>query len=191
MENSPEHLAKDRDISFTALFAAAMSALYVVLYRVSDFFAGNETVGGVASVIFFPAFVRLRGFLVIRWWIVPALFFAGMFCVDLGLGLEARIFVSLAIAFGAPTGIYLVACATNLSPKLDGLNAMQLLWLSLGSAGGNALFYNAAVAIARPYQSGENFVLEIFLGDALGTWFMILMIKWLLTLAGRFPAGPA
>lgn len=186
MEKSPERPLKADDIWFAALFAAMMSALYVIMYRLSDFLVGNEAVGGVASVIFLPAFVRLLGFLVIRWWIVPGLFVAGLFCVDLGLSLESRIFVSLAIAFGAPVGIYLVARATNLSWRLAGLNAMQLLWLSLGSASGNALFYNTAVATVRPHQSGENFALEIFLGDALGTWIMILIVKWLLTLAGRF-----
>lgn len=188
MENSPERQIKNDDIWFAMLFAAAMSALYIILYRLSDLLAGNGSVGEVASVIFLPAFVRLLGFLVIRWWIVPALFVAGLFCVDLGLGIQGRVVVSTAIAFGGPVGIYLVARATGLSPMLSGLNAMQLLWLSLGCAAGNALFYNAALMIVRLNQSQENFALEIFLGDAIGTWAMILIVKWLLTLSGRFRA---
>lgn len=186
MENSPERQLKADDIWFAVLFATAMSALYVILYRLSDVLSGNEEIGGVASVIFLPAFVRLFGFLVIRWWIIPALFVAGLLCVDLGLGVKARIVVSMAIALGAPVGIYLAARAMRLSPRLAGLNAMQLLWLSLGCAAGNALFYNAALAMVRPDHSAENFALEIFWGDALGTWVVILMVKWLLTLSGRF-----
>lgn len=188
MENLPERQLEADDICFAVLFATAMAALYVALYHLSDLLAGNEAIGGVASVIFIPAFVRLLGFLVIRWWIVPALFVAGLFCVDLGLGFQARIVVSMAIALGAPVGIYLAALAMRLSSRLAGLNAMQLLWLSLGCAVGNALFYNAAVAMVRPDHSGENFALEIFLGDALGTWVMVLLVKWLLTLSGRFRA---
>lgn len=104
----------------------------------------------------------------------------------MGLGMEARIVVSMAIALGAPVGIYLAARAMRLSPRLAGLSAMQLLWLSLGCAAGNALLYNAAVAMVGPYHRAENFALEIFPGDALGTWAMILLVKWLLTLSGRF-----
>lgn len=186
MENSYERQLKADDIRFSVSFAAAMSVLYVILYHLSDLLAGNEAVGGVASVIFLPAFVRLFGFLVIRWWIVPALFVAGLFCVDLGLNIQARVVVSTAIAFGGAVGIYVVARATRLSPMLSGLNAMQLLWLSLGCAVGNALFYNAALMIVRLNQNQGNFAFEIFLGDAIGTWVMILLVKWLLTLSGRF-----
>lgn len=170
---------------FEVLFAFAMAALYVALYRLSDVLAGNEAIGGIASLIFLPAFVRLLGFLVIGWWITPALFVAGLFCVDLGLGLESRAVVAAAIAVGAPIGISLVSRFVALDTRLFGLTATKLLVLSFASALGNALFYKTSVMLVRGDPLDPAVMLFILAGDTLGAWAVIVTIKWLLTLVAR------
>lgn len=163
-----------------------MAGLYIALYRLSEALSGNEAFGGVASLFFLPAFVRLIGFMVIGWAIAPALFVAALFCVDLGLGLEGRVVVSAGLAVGAPLGMWLVSKVVALDAHLFGLNALQLLWLSIGSALGNALFYKMGVVLVRGDAMDPAIWASILAGDILGTWGVMIVGKWLLTSFGRF-----
>lgn len=168
--------------AFKAGIAAILVALYVGLFHVSGMLAGNEAFGGVASIFFLPAFVRLLGFLVIGYWAIPALFLAALPCVDLGLNIADRAIVAAFLATGAPLGIALAAQLCKLRPSLSNLTPLRLLWLSIGSSLGNAIFYHLGLNIVG---HGAAAHLATFIGDAAGTWAVIYAIKAALTLRGH------
>lgn len=171
---------------FTAQFAAFIFALYVSLYYLTGKLVSNEVPLAVASFLFLPAFARLLGVLVIGLWSIPALFIAGLVCVDLGLGWGGKIVVSAFIATGAPLGIKIASALQGLEPTLSNLTTNRLLGLSLASSLGNMIFYNLSMALVGV----GNFNLAInsttFIGDALGTWAVISIIKIGLTAYGRW-----
>jgi hypothetical protein len=65
-----------------ALISVALSVLYIALYYLSDWLVGNEAVGGVASIFFLPAFVRLLGFLLVGYWVSVVRTFGTDGCVN-------------------------------------------------------------------------------------------------------------
>lgn len=103
-----------------AIFSVIFTFLYVALYYLSDWMVGNQALGGIASLIFLPAFIRLLGFLVIDYWIIPALFVAGLFCVDLGLGLSGKVVVSAFLSVGGP-----FVCASRLMCAAEQLRKLR------------------------------------------------------------------
>jgi hypothetical protein len=160
-----------------ALISAALAVLYIALYYLSGWMVGNEALGGIASIMFLPAFVRLLGFLLVGYWVVPALFVAGLFCVDLGLGIEGKVVVSAAIAVGGPLGVFLASRLIGLKPSLSNLTPLRLLLLSAGCSLGNSITYHfslEALGIADHSSLGH---LYVFLGDMIGTWFIMYLIK--------------
>lgn len=160
-----------------ALVSVALSALYVALYYLSDWMVGNEALGGVASIFFLPAFVRLFGFLLVGYWVIPALFVAGLFCVDLGLGMAGKVTVSAAIAIGGPFGVFVVSRLAGLKPSLLNLTPWRLLLLSAGCSLGNSIAYHFSLEILGVAEHSTTGHLYIFLGDMIGTWFVIYCIK--------------
>ena len=172
-------------ITKTAALAAVFTALYVCLYRLSGIISGNEAFGGFASLFFLPAFVRLLAFLIIGYWSIPALFVAALFCVDLGLGPDGRIVVSAFLAVGAPLGIAVAMQMVELDLSLSNLTPSRLLWLSMGSALGNAVAYQTGLSIVGFETHGLLERAVTFIGDTAGTWTIIYILKASLTIIGR------
>lgn len=167
------------------LSGTLFAALYVVLYHLSDLISGNLAFGGIASLFFLPAFVRLLAFLIIGYWSIPFLFVAAMLCVDLGLTLEGKIVLSTFLAIGAPLGIAAASRALDLDHSLANLTSRKLLLLSAGSAFGNAIAYNTALALLG--LKAQTFLSHAitFIGDVAGTWALIYLVKASLTLTAR------
>lgn len=164
---------------------AALAALYVLLYRLSDQIAGNEALGFAASIFFLPAFVRLLGFLIAGFQIIPALFGAALLCVDLGLGFSDRFTVSAFLAIGGPCGAYLASRWCGLTPDLVNLTPLRLLAVSVGCAAGNAISYELGLTVVGLAGGGYGRIITILAGDALGTWAIIYVLKFALNLMGR------
>lgn len=174
--------------SFNIAAAAAISAAYIALFYISDFLISRqELVGTVASLYFLPAFVRLLGYLIIGYWVIPALFLAALFCVDLGLDLEARLAISAFLAIGGPLGVAIAGWLCNLKPTVSNLSPARLLILSLGCAAGNSIFYNYGLEVVGHGGAGVNAKAAIFVGDLVGTWVVIYLIKAALATVRRSP----
>ena len=171
---------------FKLQFAAFIVALYVSLYYLTGKLVSNNLPVSVASLLFLPAFARLLGVLVIGLWSIPALFIAGLVCVDLGLGWDGRIVVSAFIATGAPLAIKIASSVQRLEPTLSNLTPARLLWLSLASSLGNMVFYNLSMALVAVGDFNLAVIGTTFIGDALGTWTVISVIKLGLTAYGRW-----
>jgi len=158
--------------------ALLLAALYVVLYRASEALISQEIVGGVASLVFLPAAVRLLGFLLVDFWIIPALFLAALVCVDLNLGWPDRIVVSAFLALGGPLGTAAVAALSGLKPSLSNLTPRHLLALSVGCSLGSALAYNLSLTLVGIENLGLRVQTATFIGDTIGTWLAIYAIKF-------------
>ena len=170
---------------YNAIFSVALTFLYVAFYYLSDWMLGNEALGGIAGLIFLPAFIRLFGFLVIRYWIIPALFVAGLFCVDLGLSLYGKLLVSAFLAVGGPFGVFIVSRLCKLQPTLSNLTPLNLLWLSAGCSLGNAIFYHFGLEAAGYDDRTPLAHLYIFIGDMIGTWAVVYSIKFAMDMAPK------
>lgn len=168
----------------------ALGLTYIALYHLSDVFASVQGVEGVASVFFLPAFIRLLGFLIIGYWIIPTLFCASVFlsvtgAYDLGPGLAPEMIVAAFTAVGGPFGVFLASRIENLQPSLSNLTPLRLLGLSIGCSAGNAVFhYFAWLVIGDPTFSVVRYF-TFFFGDFVGTWAIIYLIKTALTLYSR------
>lgn len=157
---------------------------YVLLYQLNSILMGTEAFGGIASLIFLPAFVRLLGFLFLGLWAIVPLFFAALICVDLGLGFYEQIFVSLALSCGSIFALLGASRLIKVSPKLDNLNGSSLLILSLASALANAIAYHIALFSISNRALSELTLTATVIGDTLGTWIIIYGLKSILTLGG-------
>lgn len=162
---------------YSAMFCVALTCLYVALYYLSDWMAGNEALGGVAGLFFLPAFVRLLGFLVVEFWVIPALFVAGLFCVDLGLGFAGKAVVSSFIAVGGPFGIFVVSRLCKLKPSLSNLTPLHLLWLSAGCSLGSSIFYHFGLDAVGVGEHALRDHFYVVIGDMVGMWIVIYAIK--------------
>lgn len=168
----------------------ALALLYVALYHLADVMAGSQSVGGVASLFFLPAFVRLLGFLIVGLWIIPALFLAGLYLVftgayDLGPGNAAEIGMTAFTAVGGPLGVYIASQIGRLDPSLSNLTPLRLLGLSFGCCAGNAIFHHWALLTAGIKSSPAVTDLAVFVGDMIGTWTIIYLIKTGLTIYSK------
>lgn len=151
--------------------------LYIVLFQISDISFANVGKYDFINLLFLPAFIRLLGFLVIGFWIIPTLFFAALFCVDLGLGITAKVIVSIFLAIGGPLGTASVAHWLKLKPSLHNLSPLKLLQLSLGCAVGNALFYQLGLHIVGYAVATPSAAFSIVAGDVIGMWTAIYLLK--------------
>lgn len=165
--------------------SAALCLVYIGLYYLTEATIGAMAVGGVASFFFPAAFVRLFGFLIVGFWIVPALFIAALVCVDLGLPLESRVVVAAFLAVGGPFGTYMTSRLCQLDMDLANLTPQRLLVLSIGCSLGNTVFYHLGLLAVGLPQHGLMTHLATFAGDTIGTWAIIYLIKTGLTIYGR------
>lgn len=168
-----------------AIISLTVCVLYVLLYRANVLLVGSESFGGIAALIFLPAFIRLLGFLLIRFWTVPPLFVAAWFCIDLGLDPASQFVVALALAVGAPVAIDQMCRAIELQPSLGNLSGRKLLALSAASAVGSSLAYHLALVLVGVEFDLDRTLLATIVGDALGTWAIIYVLKFAMTVAGR------
>lgn len=174
------------ELQFKIKFAAFIVVLYVALCYLTGLLAGENLPVALASLLFLPAFARLLGFLVIGYWSIPALFIAELFCIDLGLGLSDRVLVSAFTATGAPLAIATASRLLQLQPGLANLTAIRLLWLSLASSFGNMIFYSTSLTLAGLEFFHPQVLAATFIGDTLGTWAIIYVIKLGMTFWSRW-----
>lgn len=169
---------------------AALGLLYIVLYYAAGMVSAAQHVGGLASLFFLPAFIRLLGYLLVGYQIVPTLFGAGLVLIangayDLGPGYAGELVVTAFTAVGGPFGVFLASWLGRLRPDLGNLTPLRLLALSIGCSAGNSLFHALALFwIGHPLGSVQ-LMLAVFAGDLIGTWVIIYLIKTGLTLYGR------
>lgn len=134
-----------------------------------------------------PAFLRLFAFLIFGYAAIPILFLAQIWGVDFGLSQSKIVIVSAFMAVGGPLGVDLASKATSLKPSLSNLTPFRLLILSLACAVGNATFLKMGLSVVDFEKSKMPDYLSIVIGDTVGTWVMIYLIKAVLTVLGRFP----
>ncbi len=160
------------------LFGLCFGVLYVALFYISDFlFGGSENFYGIASFVFLPAFIRLIGFLIIGYRIIPFLFVSALFCIDLGLGFSDKVILAAFLAAGGPLGAALVAGLLRIATDLRGVSPKDLFFLSLGCAFGNALFYHLGLTAINFEGHSLSSHIAVFIGDLIGTWLLIYIIK--------------
>lgn len=169
----------------TVTYAFGIFVGYVLLYRLNDFLIGNTVFGGVASILFLPAFVRLLGFLFIGLWTIIPLFFAALICVDLGFDFGEQITVAMALACGSQIALVFANRVSGLNPTLDNLTVGRLLLLSFASAVGSSAAYNGALILVGHSGGSVSTMFIALAGDAFGTWTVIYFLKMLLTFVGR------
>lgn len=169
-----------------ALLALIFATFYAGIYRLTQSSGLYHSLIDFDPWLFYPpAFIRLAAFLVIGFWSIPALFLAGLCCIDFGLSFRGIIIVSAFCAVGGPLGVDLAAKLTALQPNLENLTPHRLLLLSFGCAVGNAIFLKMGLSLADYGTSKMPDYLSIVIGDTLGTWVVIYLIKTGLTLYGR------
>lgn len=164
--------------------------IYIALYHLSDVVASVQGVDGVASVFFLPAFIRLLGFLIVGYWIIPTLFFATAYLsvagsYDLGPGLVPELIIAAFTSVGGPFGVFIASRFAKLKPSLSNLTPLRLLCLSVGCAAGNAVFHYFAWVVIGDHTFSAVRYFSIFFGDLVGTWAIIYLIKTALTVYSR------
>lgn len=174
------------DFRSTALTAMLLAAVYIGLYRLNVLIMGDTAFGGLASLVFLPAFVRLLAVLLIGWWSIPTLFVAAWFCVDLDLDPGSQFIVATALALGAPLAIQYTRRDTGLHSTLSNLTGQRLLLLSFASAFGNGVAYHLGLLLVGGTPGLTSSFPATILGDTVGTWAVIYALKIILTLARKF-----
>lgn len=173
-------------LRYKAGMAVLFSLLYAATYRL---FQGvgiyHELISFNPWLFYPPAFLRLVAFLVIGYWSIPALFVAGFCCIDFGMNLTGIAVVSAFCAVGGPFAVAITARAISLKPSLSNLTSSRLLILSLMCAIGNALFMKLGLSLVNYETSKMPDYASIIVGDTIGTWVMIYLIKTGLTVWGR------
>lgn len=168
----------------------ALWLVYIALYHLSDVFTSVQGVAGVASIFFLPALVRLLGFLIVGYWIIPTLFAASTFlsvtnAYDLGPGLVPEMIIAAFSAVGGPFGVFVASRLGKLQPSLANLTPLRLLGLSIGCAAGNVVSQHLAWRVIGESDYSPVRDLAMFFGDFAGTWAIIYLIKTVLTVGSR------
>lgn len=178
------------DFSTLTLKMLAFAALYVALFHA--FFPMMSWAGAaeLATLFYPPAFVRLFGFMIIGFWIIPALLLANLILVttgayDLGPGYGPELTMAIFTAFGGPLGAYVSSRITQLHLSLDNLTPKRLVHAAIGCAIGNAIAFRLALLFSGAEQAPLSLGVRVFVGDVLGTLAIIYAIKFTLTLCLR------
>lgn len=132
-----------------------------------------------------PAFVRLAAFLILGFWSVPFIFFAQLILNPFGFEWLKHAFLALTTAGGAPLGAALAARALGLTQNLSNLNGVRLLLISLFAALFNALAIRLTLSLKGVPEEVLPDMLSIMIGDTIGAWTIIYLIKITLTWRGR------
>lgn len=169
----------------TGLTAALLVGLYVALYEINVLLIGDTAFGGIASLLFLPAFIRLLAVLLLGWRSAPILFVAAWICVDLELSTASQLIVASALAVGAPIGIQIAKQLSGLNVTLNNLTGKRLLFLSFAAAIGNSAAYHLGLAAVGISSRIDILVPVTILGDTIGTWIVIYGLKATLMCAGK------
>ncbi|MEN9924528.1 MAG: hypothetical protein RL268_654 [Pseudomonadota bacterium] len=141
------------------------------------------------GLFFLPAFVRLLGYLVIGLWIVPALFAASLSLLvlgayDLGPSYAAELMTAGVTSFSGPVSAHLAARAMKLREQLENLSPLRLLLLSGACSLGNSLGLGSALWLVSAEDAFNPWLFKvIFLGDMIGTWLLLYLLKFALEAA--------
>ncbi len=173
-------------------YGLAFAVIYILLAYIPTASGFYENVISFNPWIFYPpAFVRLCAFLVLGFWSVPFIFMAQMFVYSYVTFDPAALlddtFVAFATSIGAPLGAALAARAVSLKPNLSNLTGLNLLALSVAGACSNALFLRVGLLVAGKDGSSLPHYSSIIVGDTLGTWVVIYVLKVALTADRRWP----
>ncbi len=157
----------------------AMALLYVALYRLNEVLFDGVVHAGYAGLVYLPAIVRLLAVLLIGPWAIVSLFIGAAWVVELPGGLSAAeaLLINASLALGAPLAILLAMRQLSIPRDLAGLGPAAILILSLASAFGNTLSYNAAILAIDGSRFSPAGVGAVFIGDTIGTWLAIFAIK--------------
>lgn len=169
----------------TSVTATLFVGLYVALYEINVLLMGDTAFGGIASLLFLPAFIRLLAVLLLGWRSVPILFVAAWICVDLELNTVSQLVVASALAIGAPAGIHIAKQLSGLDVTLNNLTGRRLLLLSFAAAIGNSAAYHLGLAVVGIGSRFDILVPVTILGDTIGTWAVIYGLKAVLSVGSR------
>lgn len=176
----------ESNVQSKVLLAVLFSLLYAATYRL---FQGigvyHELISFNPWLFYPPAFLRLAAFLVIGYWSIPALFIAGFCCIDFGMNLTGIAIVSAFCAVGGPFAADMTSKVISLKPSLSNLTPARMLILSLACAVGNAVSLKLGLSVVNFETSKMPDYFSVVIGDTIGTWLMIYLIKVVLTVWGR------
>lgn len=176
----------EESIRYKVGMAIVFSLLYAATYRLfQSMGVYHELISFNPWLFYPPAFLRLAAFLVIGYWSIPALFVAGFCCIDFGMNLTGIAIVSAFCAVGGPFAVDMTSRAISLRSSLSNLTPSRLLILSLACAIGSAAFMKMGLFIVNYETSKMPDYLSIVIGDTIGTWVMIYLIKGALALYGK------
>lgn len=166
--------------------AAGVAVVWILLYVLNDWLFSSVAVTEHLSWVFLPAAVRMLAVLLFGW--VGAI---GLFVGSLLTGWYSMLdphVVGLVTLAGfsalAPLAAFLLCTRCfNFKHDLQGLDATQLICLSLVSAALTAGIHNlhfSAVGHVEHFWAG---FVPMFVGDVLGTFAMLYLAKFLVGLA--------
>lgn len=178
--NDHRPLSYKQIVSFGFAFFLMHLAMVVSLTTIDSY---DFSISGNTWFFYPPAFVRLAAFLVLGFWSVPFIFLAQIVINPFGLGWIDHFLLASFTAIGAPVGVSIMARAVSLSGDLANLNGSRLLMLSLAAAFFNALAIRSALLIAGANQDLAPSLFATIVGDTLGAWVVIYIIKIGLTWA--------
>lgn len=112
-------------------------------------------------------------------------FFAQLILNPFGFEWLKHAFLALTTAGGAPLGAALAARALGLTQNLSNLNGVRLLLISLFAGLFNALAIRLTLSLKGVPEEVLPDMLSIMIGDTIGAWTIIYLIKITLTWRGR------
>ena len=180
LPNNHIPLSYKQIVSFGFAFFLMHLAMVVSLTTIDSY---DFSISGNTWFFYPPAFVRLAAFLVLGFWSVPFIFLAQIAINPFGLGWIDHFLLASFTAIGAPLGVSIMARAVSLSGDLANLNGSRLLMLSLAAAFFNALAIRSALLISGANQDLAPSLFATIVGDTLGAWVVIYIIKIGLTWA--------
>lgn len=166
-----------------------MSGLYMALWLAVEAGSSFWDVGGLADLVFFPAFVRVIGFLLIGLWIIPSLWLAFAILTLVGamaypgLDLVQQLELGVFVALGGPLALALIVRLAKISTDLVDVSVRDIIIFSLTCAAGNAIFYYAGLTIMGFDIPGLNLGVVIFIGDVMGSIIMLVLTLGTLRMA--------
>ncbi|MDA0820413.1 MAG: hypothetical protein O2939_09140 [Proteobacteria bacterium] len=167
-------------VSFGFAFFLLHLAMVLLLETVDSY---DFSIGGNTWFFYPPAFVRLSAFLILGFWSVPFIFLAQIAINPFDLAWIDHFLLASFTAIGAPVGVSIMARAFSISRDLVNLNGSRLFMLSLAAACVNALAIRSALLITGINPDLFPGLHVTIIGDTLGAWFVMYIIKIALTLA--------
>jgi hypothetical protein len=166
---------------------------WVFLYIVNDWLFDDVAISQYASWIFLPAALRMLAVLLCGWVGVFGLFIGSLITgyYTHAFSDPSMVIVLAGLSALSPMVAYLV-CARwfGLRSDLQGLSASQLVFLSVVVALAGSVFHNLHFTAIGAVDAFSDTFVTMFVGDLIGTFFMLYAAKLLM---GFFvpPKSPA